>query len=278
MINSRIKYFVIQSMGSIIFFFSIIFFIKSNYSSMIFNLNELIIIAIIIKIGIPPLHFWIPQIIEFINFFNLFILSTWQKIIPSYVLSLTTSSFIIIIIIFTAVVGSLGGINQNSLYKIIAYSSISHSAWLLIRIFINFKVWLIYFVSYTFIIIIFFWNISIIKINKISELLTLNYSMLAKVLFLINLIIIAGIPPFIGFLNKIFILNYSINNYFFLILIIIISASLTSIIFYFKIIFFLSNKNFLDFKTFNFRAFKVNFFNLIIFILINFLPLIFIFL
>jgi NADH-ubiquinone oxidoreductase chain 2 len=88
---------------------------------------------LLLKVGAAPFHFWFPGVAEGLSWDNLVVLITWQKAAPFILINYTvgTSFLITTSIILSSLVGAVGGFNQVSLRKIIAFSSINHIAWML---------------------------------------------------------------------------------------------------------------------------------------------------
>jgi len=230
-----------------------------------------------IKAGIPPFHFWLPQIIENLNLFCLLILLTWQKIIPTFILSLTYTNFLPLLLIMGAIVGAIGGINQNSIKKVIMFSSISHSSWIIISLLMRVKLWLIYFLMYFFINVNIVWFIKIWFIRKISQINHLNNKKL-KIIIVINLIMLRSIPPFTRFLLKSMVIFSLIYTYQIMTLIIIIVLlSLITIIFYIKLSFFILFNNHTSTNLIKNYHLGDIFFPPFVTLIVNFLPLVFFF-
>jgi NADH-ubiquinone oxidoreductase chain 2 len=59
-----------------------------------------------------------------------------QKAAPLILLSylIDINNFTLIIILASTIVGSIGGLNQTSIRKILTYSSINHTGWILIAL------------------------------------------------------------------------------------------------------------------------------------------------
>lgn len=132
----------------------------------------------------------------------------------------------------------IGGFNQNSIKKILAYSSILHSRWILSIIIINIKIWLNYFLIYSVITVRI---ISIIMINQIKDIKRIIFNKIPfkqKIIFILNIFSLAGLPPFLGFLGKFLIITYLLNyNFNLFIMTILIISSLIGLFFYIKIIY-----------------------------------------
>lgn len=259
--NSILYYFIIQSLASSLFFFasllSPIFFTK------IFNL--VIIISILIKLGSAPFHIWFPQISEGLRYNSFFFLSSFQKIIPFYIITIISKKFLILFIILSAIIGSFGGLNQKSFKKILAFSSISHISWILSLILIRHNFWIIYFFIYILILIKI---IYLLKKNNIISIININsikFSNFKKISLFSLFLSLGGLPPFLGFLTKWISIILIIKN-FPLILIFLISSSLINLYFYIRSLFpliininifikfplFISSPTFINFFIINF--------------------------
>nr|YP_010533737.1 NADH dehydrogenase subunit 2 [Sabethes tarsopus]UXX46888.1 NADH dehydrogenase subunit 2 [Sabethes tarsopus] len=223
--ESSLKYFLIQAFASAILLFSIILnmFIFNNNWLMLNNLNELLMLStLFLKSGAAPFHFWFPNVMEGMNWINNLILMTWQKIAPLILISYNWNyNFFFIFIFFSIIIGSLGGLNQISLRKLMAFSSINHLGWMLIAMMNNELLWISYFCFYIFLstsIVLMFNNFKIFYFNQIFNFSFMN-SIIKFFLFL-NFLSLGGLPPFLGFLPKwIVIQNLIFLNHYFLLLI-----------------------------------------------------------
>nr|AXS65370.1 NADH dehydrogenase subunit 2 [Bostrichoidea sp. 9 KM-2017] len=238
--ESSLKYFITQALASTILLYSIIMLMKSsmNYplkNSMLMVLNT----AMFTKMGAAPFHFWFPEIMEGLNWFNSLIVLTWQKIAPMMIAmtNATTMNYTIIIILTSMIIGGIMGLNQTSLRKILAYSSINHIGWMIAAYTLNFMIWIIYFLTYSLIsmILIFLFNkIQVFNMNqlilhmKTNEMLKLSVNM--------NFLSFGGVPPFIGFFPKWTILNSLMNSSAQLLSIIMVILTLITLFYYTRII------------------------------------------
>lgn len=256
--EAALNYFLVQALASAIIIFSIIFLIINNNITYIVNLStlvdilniplKLIICALILKLGAAPFHFWFPNVIENVNWINCIILITWQKLAPIIIMTylIEINSIIIVFIIISTLVGAIGGLNQISLRKMLAFSSINHLGWIITAMIYNENIWMIYFITYSFI------NFCIIYIFKIFQIFYLSqiYSIFINSSFLkfsliISTISLGGLPPFLGFAPKwliiqsIIFINLNIINLF------IICIRLVTLFYYLKIRFaaFIFNYN-----------------------------------
>nr|YP_010502029.1 NADH dehydrogenase subunit 2 [Tomocerus caputiviolaceus]UXC95405.1 NADH dehydrogenase subunit 2 [Tomocerus caputiviolaceus] len=236
--ESVIKYFLVQAMSSTLFIvFSLLNFLFMKSNSMI-NSEILITMTLMMKAGIPPLHFWFPQIIEYMEWAQCFIMMTWQKIAPFLMLSFVFNKMLIYFILMSVIVGTLGGYNQNSMKKILTYSSIIHSGWMMAIMMINVKIWFNYFTIYSIILISIVSMIKIFNVISISSLMMLKSKIFYKIIFSMNIFSLAGLPPFLGFLGKFMIISYLLEyNLNLFILNMLILSSLIGLFFYSKMIY-----------------------------------------
>nr|WAR69094.1 NADH dehydrogenase subunit 2 [Papilio helenus]WIL10263.1 NADH dehydrogenase subunit 2 [Papilio helenus] len=268
--EAALKYFLTQAIASINFLFSILIkmILMKN-----FEINYLISIMInssmLMKMGSAPFHFWFPNIIEGLSWFNCFILMTWQKISPMILLSYyMNSNFLMMIAIINTIIGVLGGINQTSLRKLMAFSSINNLGWMLISLLISENLWLFYLMMYSFLISVLCLTFNLLNTYFINQLFIINLNSIIKLSLLINFMSLGGLPPFLGFFPKWITINFLVMNKFFMISFIFIMLSLIMLFFYIRIIYSSIMFNYLKLKWFKFymknnSMLLINFFSMI---------------
>nr|WIM00448.1 NADH dehydrogenase subunit 2 [Graphium agetes] len=268
--EAALKYFLIQSIASINFLFTILIkmillknFEMNNFISIMINSSMLM------KMGSAPFHFWFPNIIEGLSWFNCFIIMTWQKISPMILMSYYMNiNFLIFIVMMNVVISVIGGFNQTSLRKLMAFSSINNLGWMIIALMISENLWLMYLFFYSFLISIMCFFFNLMNIYFINQMFIINLNFQIKFFFLINFLSLGGLPPFLGFFPKWIIINFLINNNLNLISFIFIMTSLIMLFIYIRIIFSSLIFNFLIMKWLKF-FFKnntiiiINFFSMI---------------
>nr|AJG02548.1 NADH dehydrogenase subunit 2 [Maniola hyperantus] len=264
--EASLKYFLTQSIASINFLFAIILnlFLMKNFFTNNF-ISILINSSLLMKMGSAPFHFWFPNIMEGLSWLNCFILMTWQKITPMILLSYYFNmKFLMFIMIFNVLIGAIGGFNQTSLRKLMAFSSINNLGWMLSALLISENLWMVYFFLYSFLISIMCFLFYMLNIFYINQMFNFNMYFSIKFSIMINFLSLGGLPPFLGFFPKWLIINYLILNKFYIISFFFIMMSLIMLIFYIRIIY--SSFMFFSFKFKWFKIFIKN--NLLI--LINF--------
>lgn len=260
--EASLKYFLTQALASSILLFFIIFIII-NYNLLnnpnLINYNLIILLALLLKAGAAPFHFWFPGVIEGLSWENNLILIIWQKLAPIVLISYCFNPQIFIVIILTSIlIGSLGGLNQTSLRKLMAFSSIGHIGWIMAAILVSDSLFLIYFCIYsllTFSIVLIFVSFKLFHVNQVISL-SINFIYI-KYFLMLNFLSLGGLPPFLGFLPKwLVIQSLVIENYLFLITAIVVITIIT-LYFYIRLCYstFILNHSKINWNTkFNYKT------------------------
>nr|URT60188.1 NADH dehydrogenase subunit 2 [Picromerus lewisi] len=194
-------YFLTQSVSSMLLMMMILI-MMCKYLIPKSMINGILMISIFIKLGAAPFHMWLPMIMAKLEWSKCAILMTWQKCAPLFIISNMNNNMMMnITIIISLAVGSLGGLNQTSLRKMMAYSSINHLGWML-AINKSMNLWMIYLLIYsimTLSLCYFFFNY---KFNFINQMSSINMNNTEKMSLFIMMLSMGGLPPLIGFLPK----------------------------------------------------------------------------
>nr|YP_009643493.1 NADH dehydrogenase subunit 2 [Dindymus rubiginosus]APO08936.1 NADH dehydrogenase subunit 2 [Dindymus rubiginosus] len=235
--QSMMIYFLTQSISSIILLCSILtskFIFYNNFE----NLPQtMLIISLMIKMASAPFHMWLPEIMTNLSWLNCMILMTWQKIAPMTILSNTINNpTIIIFILMSSIMGALGGINQTSFRKLMAYSSINHLSWMMTLMVME-KFWFMYLMLYSMIMLM-----MIIMLNKkniffVNQVATFNLPILEKITISMLMMSMGGLPPFMGFLLKWMVIQNMINSSMWLLLLTMMMMSLITLFFYIRMMY-----------------------------------------
>nr|AIL54769.1 NADH dehydrogenase subunit 2 [Siboglinum ekmani] len=255
-LESSIKYFLIQIFSSIMLMTSML----SLFMPLMFN-NLIIffffLLSMMTKLSLVPCHFWFPPIISSISWPMCFILMTWQKLIPLFIFMFLFMSpplnLIWLVIILSSILSGISGLNQTQLRPLLAYSSINHMSWVMSLIFLSPMLSLSYFMFYS--LLLFPLLITIYLNNISSNKQMFNMFFLYKsyyFLFVILLLSLGGLPPFLGFFPKWFSIMFLINNNMFLLLSFLILGSMINLYYYLMLLFpfmnFMSMKMYYSFK------------------------------
>ena len=219
--------------------------------------------SIFIKLSIAPFHFWsldvyegspnettfffsvVPKIGLFVLLFRICYIGFYNVFWENYQL------YFFLLAVLSIFIGSFGGLEQRKLKTLLAYSSVSHTGYLLLAfgtaniegIQMMFYYLIIYMISG-----LCFWSVYLFlkqnqsvysnKNNKeLGDLVLLKDSnpVLALVLS-VTLFSIAGIPPIVGFLAKLGVFLAAIQSFAYLVSVISILFSVISTFYYIRLI------------------------------------------
>ena len=261
----RIKYFFIQSLASVALLVRIIFIINISWG--VIKISSLLRFSLMWKLGAPPFHLWLFNIMIDLDWLLFFIISTWQKILPFYILRQIILELVDFFIIFSLLIPVRGALFQTRIKKILIISSIFIGAWVVASI-IFIKTWWLY--IFLFYRIILFFCVLVFFNNKITALEGNNFYIIntqEKFTLFFLLLSIAGFPPFLGFFIKLLILLILLQHLKIVISLLIVLASVVIIYIYLRIFFrFLLIQNISSKNSFLFKI--SDYFMLILFIYI----------
>nr|YP_010956992.1 NADH dehydrogenase subunit 2 [Citharichthys arctifrons]WMY90176.1 NADH dehydrogenase subunit 2 [Citharichthys arctifrons] len=167
----------------------------------------MIIIALALKIGLAPMHSWLPEVLQGLDLTTGLILSTWQKLAPFALimqLQTPTASFTLLIMgLLSTLIGGWAGLNQTQLRKILAYSSIAHLGWMIIVLQFSPQLTLLALITYM---IMTSSTFLVFKLNKATNInmLATSWTKAPALTALTPLILLSlgGLPPLTGFMPK----------------------------------------------------------------------------
>jgi len=223
----------------------------------------LICISLFIKLSIAPFHFWsldvyegspntttfffavVPKISLFVLLMRLCYVSFYQIFVNDF------QTYFFALAVLSIFVGSLGGIEQRKLKTLLAYSSISHTGYLLLSFStgnIEGLQMMFYYLAIYMVSGLTFWAIYLFLINKndtysnknnkeLGDLVLLKESnpMLAFILTM-TLFSIAGIPPLVGFLIKLGVFSVAVKSSAYLVSLTSILLTVISTFYYIRLI------------------------------------------
>nr|WNH37861.1 NADH dehydrogenase subunit 2 [Trichiurus lepturus] len=168
--------------------------------------TTMITLALALKLGLAPLHTWLPEVLQGLDLTTGLILATWQKLAPFALLlqiPSNNSTPLILLGLASTLVGGWGGLNQTQLRKILAYSSIAHLGWMVLVL--QFSAQLTLFTLLIYITM----TLSTFMVFKFKEATNINSlacswakAPLLTSLTPLLLLSLAGLPPLTGFAPK----------------------------------------------------------------------------
>ncbi|YP_009123848.1 NADH dehydrogenase subunit 2 (mitochondrion) [Betta splendens] len=166
----------------------------------------MITMPLTLKIGLAPMHSWLPEVLQGLDLNTGLIMSTWQKLAPFALLlqiQANNPTLLITLGLLSTLVGGWGGMNQTQLRKILAYSSIAHLGWMMLILPFSPSLTLITFITY---IIMTCSTFMIFEINKATNInmLATSWAKAPTLTSLTPLVLLSlgGLPPLTGFMPK----------------------------------------------------------------------------
>nr|AGM75615.1 NADH dehydrogenase subunit 2 [Moxostoma cf. poecilurum UAIC12746.13-1] len=198
------------------------------------------ITALALKIGLAPVHFWMPEVMQGLDLITGLILSTWQKLAPLALIiqvAPTINPMLLTLLgLSSTLVGGWGGLNQTQLRKILAYSSIAHMGWMIITLQYAPQLTLLALGTYVLMTSAAFLTLKLSSATKINAL-TMAWSknpVMAATTALV-LLSLGGLPPLTGFMPKWLILQELTKQDLPLTATIMALAALLSLYFYLRL-------------------------------------------
>nr|AAP72080.1 NADH dehydrogenase subunit II [Craugastor saltator] len=239
------KYFLVQTTGSAMMMFSSILNAWMNGDWIVLiGLNPLstffLTMALAIKLGMAPFHFWMPDVIQGLTLPTSLVLATWMKLPPVAILTQLSPSLNLELMLSMAVLSTLsggwGGINQTQLRKILAYSSIAHLGWVAAAVKLCPKLALLNFFVYTVLTSALFLTFIILKTTNMSQLTKAwSNSPMLILATLLTLLSLAGLPPLAGFLPKWLVIQELVKQDLPALAMMLLLSTLLSLFFYLRL-------------------------------------------
>nr|QDW65236.1 NADH dehydrogenase subunit 2 [Centrophorus cf. atromarginatus KJ-2019]QDW65240.1 NADH dehydrogenase subunit 2 [Centrophorus cf. atromarginatus KJ-2019] len=244
-VEATTKYFLTQATASaLLLFASITNAWASGEWSLLEMLNPtsatLVTIALALKIGLAPMHFWLPEVLQGLDLSTGLILATWQKLAPFAILiqlhPLLNSNLLLFLGISSTIIGGWGGLNQTQLRKILAYSSIAHLGWMITILHYSPNLTQLNLVLYIIMTLTTFLLFKLLNSTKINSIATSTIkSPLLSIIALTTLLSLGGLPPLSGFLPKWLILQELTKQNLAIPATIMALAALLSLFFYLRL-------------------------------------------
>nr|YP_002860199.1 NADH dehydrogenase subunit 2 [Fejervarya cancrivora]ACD49884.1 NADH dehydrogenase subunit 2 [Fejervarya cancrivora] len=243
-IEAATKYFLTQASASALILFSASMSAWKTGEWAITSLSAPFTItlplALMMKLGLAPMHFWLPEVIQGVPLMSGLILSTWQKVAPLSLLiqinHLIDLNILIALGLTSALVGGWGGINQTQLRKIMAFSSIGHLGWMIIILKFNPILTIFNFLLYSIMTAAMFLSLISISATKMTDITSAwPKSPLLTTITMFTLLSLAGLPPLTGFAPKLFITLELVKQESILLSAVLMLASLLALFFYIRL-------------------------------------------
>jgi NADH-quinone oxidoreductase subunit N len=226
------------------------------FTTLLYSGILLMMVGLAFKISAVPFHFWAPDVYEgsptvvtafmstivkiaaFAGFYRLFsmcfasVSSQWGNVVE-------------VITVLTLVVANVTAVYQNSVKRMLAFSSVAHAGYLLITLVslneISDNAILFYVISYASASIAAFAVLHNVAFESENASVEAFNGLVKKDPFIaiamtIALLSLAGIPPLAGFFAKYYIFTVAIESGYFGLVLLAVVTSLIGIYYYFRII------------------------------------------
>nr|YP_008992418.1 NADH dehydrogenase subunit 2 [Saimiri oerstedii citrinellus]YP_010409753.1 NADH dehydrogenase subunit 2 [Saimiri oerstedii]ADU78043.1 NADH dehydrogenase subunit 2 [Saimiri oerstedii oerstedii]ADU78017.1 NADH dehydrogenase subunit 2 [Saimiri oerstedii citrinellus]ADU78030.1 NADH dehydrogenase subunit 2 [Saimiri oerstedii citrinellus]URH14560.1 NADH dehydrogenase subunit 2 [Saimiri oerstedii] len=206
------KYFLVQATASMIFLMiTLLNYLSSGQWTinpfLHQTLSTTMLIALMMKLGMAPLHFWLPEVTQGIPLTPTMLILTWQKLAPMSIITQIYPSMnlniLLTISILSIMAGSWGGLNQTQLRKILAYSSITHMGWMMAVLFHDPNITVLNLLIYILLTIP---TLLIFNLNSNMTILSLSHTWnkftWVMPMFPMMMMSLGGLPPLTGFSPK----------------------------------------------------------------------------
>lgn len=243
--EAAIKYFVIGSLASglLLYGLSLLYGVSRSLDiSMIadsithFSARDpvlmmgliFVIAGIAFKLGSVPFHMWVPDVYEGAPTAVVLFLGTGAKLaglglafrllaeaMPS--LQVDWHDILVVVAVLSMAIGNLAAIAQNNIKRMLAYSSIAHMGYMLLGLLAGtangYGAALFYGITYSLMTlgafgIVLIMNYSGYETNQIDDLRGLNNrNPWLALMMLLNMFSLAGVPPIVGFMAKVSVLE-----------------------------------------------------------------------
>nr|YP_009112227.1 NADH dehydrogenase subunit 2 [Hemidactylus bowringii]AIY61199.1 NADH dehydrogenase subunit 2 [Hemidactylus bowringii] len=210
--EATMKYFMVQATAAAcILFASTINAWQTGQWSIIHTNSKmsitLITIALVLKLGLAPVHTWYPEVLQGSSMYTALLISTWQKFAPLSLLYMLQSTMppalILTIGLLSSITGGFAGLNQTQTRKIMALSSVAHMGWLLVALNMSPSLATLTMLIYLSTTTTMFIMLALTTTNTITDTATTwPTSPVLMTTTMMTLLSLGGLPPLAGFLPK----------------------------------------------------------------------------
>nr|QFR15925.1 NADH dehydrogenase subunit II [Anolis australis] len=200
----------------------------------------LLTMALLMKLGLAPLHFWLPEVTQGSTMFSALVIMTWQKLAPMSLIYLTSNNLsattLLIMGLFSTIIGGWAGLNQTQTRKIMAYSSIAHLGWMASIASIMTNILIMNLLIYLLLTMAMFFSLIVTKSKTIQDTSTTwTNSPYLVILMMLTLLSLGGLPPLTGFIPKWLILEQLTTQNLIPLAFFMAMAALLSLFFYLRL-------------------------------------------
>nr|AAT78222.1 NADH dehydrogenase subunit 2 [Anolis sagrei] len=206
------KYFLTQAAASALILFSSMINAWETGTWDITQLSStpshiLLTTALAMKLGLVPMHFWLPEVLQGSTLMTALIITSWQKLAPMALIYLTINSLsttiLLLMGLLSTIIAGWAGLNQTQTRKIMAYSSIAHLGWMIAISSIMTNLMVMNLMIYLIMTSALFQALILTKSKTIQDTtMTWTMSPIITAMTMTLLLSLGGLPPLTGFMPK----------------------------------------------------------------------------
>nr|AAG34981.1 NADH dehydrogenase subunit 2 [Anolis grahami] len=239
------KYFLTQAAASAMVLFASMINAWQTGTWDIINLTYepahiLLTVALAMKLGLAPMHFWLPEVLQGSTLITALIIVTWQKLAPMSLIYMTVNNLstttLILLGLLSSIIGGWGGLNQTQTRKIMAFSSIAHLGWMITVSSIMPNIMILNLMIYLIMTIALFCSLILSKSKTIQDTTsTWTLSPTLTTMMMVLLLSLGGLPPLTGFMPKWLILEELVTQNLVPTATVMATSALLSLFFYLRL-------------------------------------------
>nr|YP_010360232.1 NADH dehydrogenase subunit 2 [Opsarius caudiocellatus]UNQ32316.1 NADH dehydrogenase subunit 2 [Opsarius caudiocellatus] len=211
-VEAATKYFLVQATAAAMILFAST---MNAWATGEWDINNLpdpfasltLTIALALKIGMAPMHLWMPEVLQGLDLLTGLVMSTWQKLAPFALIiqatQATNPTLLTSLGLLSSLIGGWSGLNQTQLRKVLAYSSVAHMGWMIIVLQYSPQLTMIALGMYILMTSAAFLTLKALTSTKINALATAwSKDPALTSVSLLTLLSLGGLPPLTGFMSK----------------------------------------------------------------------------
>nr|YP_010878960.1 NADH dehydrogenase subunit 2 [Batracomorphus extentus]WHE42612.1 NADH dehydrogenase subunit 2 [Batracomorphus extentus] len=224
--ESIMKFFMIQSMSSMIMLFALMMLMLNNN-----NYDYMLMMSLVMKMGGVPFHNWVIAIIKGMEYNSMMMLFTIMKIPTMSMLSMINIKMNLMVIM-AMMLSTMMMVNENSMKKMLALSSMFNLV-MMLMLSKNINMWILFLMIYSIIMKMMMEQLKNNKIKQMNQLMVDSKKISKKEIWL-SMMSLGGMPPLMGFINKLMVINAMMKNKEIIMMMMLVLTSSTILYVYMK--------------------------------------------
>lgn len=243
--EALVKYFLIQAIARLLILFGIVVRFRERKTLALWGEYNnfcyfFLLVGLFTKLAVFPNPYWFVDVVRGLELSKSFFVVIISKISPFYLFFCLSDYnyfwFFFLVGGISVVVGSLMGVNQTRVRKIIAYSSIAKVGWFTVcSPFLGGKIVFYCLLGYLFSVWAFLWVSSVFSFDSMISSIRFSRKGWEIFLILFSLLSLGGLPPLLGFFIKWQLFQGLVLKSLYWVVIFLIFRRLVSLYFYLRV-------------------------------------------